>query len=321
MSTGPISGAKNSPVSSSSEEGYTGSNLFYTETFLTLATQQTNITVLADNNILLNPDEVIVQYVSLADLNSVMSYTGTWNPNQGPTGESGYNLPDITVDFTPLLNVADGTGEMGEVFRKTFTGGDVGPSTDPSLPLMRDYSGDASVWPIQTYFTNMSFNYSGTTSLPNSIDESVLNSIPIESITNVNTLPLTCESLKRAVNGENDVFKEKIYIYSDSSQQNQFVRQLFEQAAAAGKIDTTTQVTNFLDGDSITIYVEYEMSKTKKFLIDGVGGDPFKPLGLDINISNGEILESGKKIVMVGWQFVGKIEKPDYPSQAPPSQI
>jgi hypothetical protein len=321
MATGPISGAKNDPVVSSS----TGAaNLFYKDIFSATATQELKITVLGETTTPQTPDEVIVQHVDLATLNIVMSYTGTWSAGQGPTGGSGYQaMPDVTVDFTSLLEVADSENEMGAVFSRIFAGtGAAGCGNDPSHPLMRDYSGDASLWPIQTYFTNATFSYEGKTGSNSGLSAAVLNSIPAEAVTSVDVSQLTCDTLRKVVNGgDSQADQLKKYVDDNVSQQNPHVRQLFEQAAAAGKIGPAG--TQFVDGDSITLYVLYTMTRTKKFLLDdvqvvGVGNAAqFRPLGLTTAIVGGEKLESNPKSVLVAWQFVGKTEKGLPPSQAP----
>ena len=327
MSTGAISGATNIPLGASGATG--AANLFYKDTFSASATQELDITVLGETATPQTPDEVIVQYVDLGDLNDVMSYTGTWSAGQGPTGGAGEQpVPHITVDFTPLLDQAELEHEMGALFRKLFAAGDSGCGTDDSKPLMRDYSGDATLWPIQTYFTNASFDYQGKSGLLTGLSADVLNSIPAEAVTKVEVQDLSCTTLKVAVNGDLDQNKNKEYLSTslDLTKKNDYVRQLFEQAAAAGKIDIGSHGTKFVDGDSITLYVLYTMTRTKKFLLDEVQGEgesgtaaAFKPLGLTTAIVDGETLESNAKQVLVAWQFVGKETKPTFPSQAPPA--
>jgi hypothetical protein len=319
MSTGSVSGADNQPTPA----GPTGSvNLFYKAIFDATGTQQLSITVLGETTEPTVPDEVIVQYVSLADLNSVMSYTGTWSAGQGPTGGAGEQpTPDILVNFTTILAVAAEEGEMDTVFRKKFEAGDAGCGTDDSKPLMRDYSGDQSLWPLQTYFTNATFEYL-TPSTENSIAASALNSIPAEAVTLVEVSDLVCDSLLLAVNGKDGADAEKKYLPAGAAEdKNTSVLQLFEQAAAAGKIDTGSEGTKFIDGDSITLYVRYTMVRTKRFLLDTdvvYGGTAaFTPLGLTTPIDDGEELVSQPVEVLVAWQFVGKDVKQDAPPQTP----
>jgi len=327
MSTGAISGATNVPLGASGATG--AANLFYKDTFSASATQELDITVLGETATPQTPDEVIVQYVDLGDLNGVMSYTGTWSAGQGPTGGAGEQpVPHITVDFTPLLDQAELEHEMGALFRKLFAAGDSGCGTDDSKPLMRDYSGDATLWPIQTYFTNASFDYQGKSGLLTGLSAAVLNSIPAEAVTKVEVQDLSCTTLNVAVNGNLNQNKNKEYLSTsiDLTKKDDYVRQLFEQAAAAGKIDIGSHGTKFVDGDSITLYVLYTMTRTKKFLLDEVQGEgesgtaaAFKPLGLTTAIVDGETLESNPQSVLVAWQFVGKDTKPTFPSQVPPA--
>lgn len=321
--TGPISGATNIPLEATDATG--AANLFYKDTFSASATQELDITVLGETATPQTPDEVIVQYVNLSDLNDVMSYTGTWSAGQGPTGGAGDQpVPHITVDFTPLLTQAELEGEMGALFRKLFAAGDSGCGTDDSKPLMRDYSGDESLWPIQTYFTNATFDYTGKVGSVSGLSATVLNSIPAEAVTKVEVQDLSCQTLHTAVNGNSNQNQTKEYVPTETLKQDAYVRQLFEQAAAAGKIDIGSQGTKFIDGDSITLYVLYTMTRTKKFLLDAVQGagesgtaPAFKPLGLTTAIVDGETLESNPQSVLVAWQFVGKTVKGSAPSQAP----
>ena len=120
--------------------------------------------------------------------------------------------------------------------------------------------------------------------------------------------------------------KEYLSTSLELTKKNDYVRQLFEQAAAAGKIDIGSHGTKFVDGDSITLYVLYTMTRTKKFLLDEVQGagesgtaPAFKPLGLTTAIVDGELLQSNPQSVLVAWQFVGKTVKGSAPSQAPPA--
>jgi hypothetical protein len=161
-------------------------------------------------------------------------------------------------------------------------------------------------------------------SSPNEIPAAALNSIPAESVKNVEVGALAADSLESAVTRDyNTKVWQKAGLLA-SGTKDESALQLFKQADAAGKVDTAVQGTKFVDGDSLTLYVLYTLTRTKKFILDedstpdsSTTTPGFTPLGLSKAIADGELLESEPLHVLIAWQFVGRSSAVVAPSQLP----
>lgn len=238
-------------------------------------------------------DQVIVVDCSVPALNSVLKYTGVWAGNANGVnavdGEQEY--PTCTTDFAALAAAASAGSNVAEMFTALDNSGS-------NTVLFTDDSGDATLWTMQSYFMNPAsypFNYNATST--NNVDAALLNSIPAESVKKVENKSLVVDALSAIV--------------APATSDGINALELFKQADAAGKIPGvapasagTVGSTAFIAGDSITIYVDYTLTKTKTFSLDAASGEAakFTINGETVAIVAEDTL-SASKTVRIGWQF------------------
>jgi len=256
----------------------------------------TDITLLGETEGALNPDQTIQVSVSVAQLNDILKYSSQWTAGYGPTGASGEQpLPNPTVNFHDVA-VSERAVALQNLFKAP------GP-TGSAAPTMTDDAADNTLKTLQNYFVNDSFSWNAQDD-SNTISAANLNAIPAENVTSVDIQAITCESLEDVLPGAAD--NEDVADHPQG--QMDYARDLFEQAVAAGKVPGGG-ITAFVAGDSVTVYVTYNLVKSKTFLLDDEQGSQsvnnvakFKIAGTDIEVPNATVL-SGTATRTIAWQF------------------
>jgi hypothetical protein len=232
-------------------------------------------------------DQVIVVDCTVANLNSVLSYTGNWVSGASANGVNAVDgtqpYPTCEVDFTELAAAASLGSNLALEFGKISTTG--------NFPfLMTDDSGDNTLWKMQSYFTSPDYVFTDNATSTSGVAAALLNGIPGESVKKVEVKNLTVMALSQVVASAATDAEEAL--------------ELFKQADAAGKIPGGGD-TAFVAGDSITFYVDYALSKGKKFILDPEAEATkakFTINGQSVAITDGDELAS-TKTVRIGWQF------------------
>jgi hypothetical protein len=102
-------------------------------------------------------------------------------------------------------------------------------------------------------------------------DDILLNSIPVEAVRSVTNTTLTIiagDRVEALFEDETD-----LEVASGAPPDNSYALQLFAQAVGAGKVSNTSDNDrsvkfNFVEGDSISLFVNYSLSKTRTYLLD-----------------------------------------------------
>jgi hypothetical protein len=307
----------------------------------------------------LTPDEVIVVKVPTSALKDSLVYMNTWTgpvstTTSGVEGVDKVNgseqdypyvifRPKVLVDNAVVANSSTALGRFLIL--------------DPDAKAQYEFeddSGDNSLWTLQSYFANTPFVF--TNPLLAQIPAESVKSV---AVTKISTLPLTAgaNAVQGATNftaaGGNPIIPDYIVGITGAGTApaaNDYALDLFQQADAAGKVaywqvstgasgtsgsTTASPVASeiglkgltssysqvsFVEGDSITIYVTYNMTKTKTFHLDapstmgGPGTAQFKLTAADgsvISVADGVSMESQPASVVVAYQFMAT------PSAAP----
>jgi len=270
--------------------------LYYQHTLDAAASMNTDITLLGESNNAKTPDQTIQVSVSVAQLNDILKYSSQWSAGYGPTGASGEQpLPDPKVNFHDVA-VSTRAVALQNLFKAP------GP-TGSAAPTMTDDANDNTLKTLQNYFVNDSFSWSAQADNA-AISAADLNAIPAENVTSVDIQAITCETLEDVLPGAADDEE----VADHPAGQMDYARDLFEQAVAAGKVPGGGS-TAFVVDDSVTVYVTYNLVKSKTFLLDSVQGDglasnvaKFKIAGTNIEVPNATVL-SGTAARTIAWQF------------------
>jgi hypothetical protein len=333
--------------------GSNSCNLYYQDPNLSAsAAESLDLTLIGQQDSQpLTPDEVIVVKVSPATLGDSLVYRSEWTgPKtttagvEGSDGVNGSAQSYPTVVFRPKVLVEGATSDNNSSSALgRFLALD--PAAKAQYEFMDD-SGDNSLWTLQSYFANTPFVF--TNPLLAQIPAESVKSV---TVTKISTKPLTAGANARlgATNftaaGGNPIMSDYIASSTGSGTEpaaNDYALDLFQQADAAGKVaywqvvtgasGTTGSTTaspassslglgdvaqfsqvKFVEGDSITVYVTYNMIKTKTFHLDapsalgGPGTAQFKLTAADgsvISVSDGVSMESQPASVVVAYQFM-----------------
>jgi Fibronectin type III domain len=122
-------------------------------------------------------------------------------------------------------------------------------------------------------------------------DRNLLSEIPIELVRSVQNVALTIA----AGQSISDLFapQDDAAVTADTTvPADAWALQLFEQAAGAGKVskgaDQSTVLLNFVADDSISLFVDYTLSKTRKYLLEGyTTAAKFNIAGVEIDTTSG----------------------------------
>ena len=257
-------------------------NLYWQLPLSASASNTTTLTVIGQTENPLSPDEVIVAHVPLSHMKESLIFKSNWvAPKDGATVPGSQEYPDVQfnplelVNFQHLENTLSAEGRFLSV----------DPAPTVAAPPFTDDSGDNALWTLQAYFMNSEFTFTNT----------VIGQIPAESVKKVEAGALTSDVLSRTglpdalVPGSNILSAP--YIWAPGAQDSDFALDLFKQADAAGKVRAATvnplggaptsaadassvrgySQVDFKLNDSITIYVTYAMTKTKKVSLDDAG--------------------------------------------------
>jgi hypothetical protein len=215
-----------------------------------------------------------------------------------------------------------------------------------------DDSGDTSLWTLQSYFANEPFTYSDANAATLSqIPAESVKSVEMTKIS-AQSLTSGARAIQGATNfvtSEVAVLDDSIASNTapdaNSPEANDYPLDLFQQADAAGKVaywQVTTTVNgtsgsssatpasnatgipagyslgdfskvSFVAGDSITVYVTYNMTKTKTFKLDGASGADAKyqitgSNGTVVNVANNHSMTSDVRNVVIAYQFMAEAD-------------
>jgi hypothetical protein len=211
--------------------------------------------------------------------------------------------------------------------------------------MFTDDSGDNSLWTLQSYFANEPFTYSDANAA--TLSQIPAESVKSVVMTAISAKPLVT-SAKATLGASNfsalpsavvPNFIKSTTANASSPAQNDYALDLFQQADAAGKVaywynytdsngtvggSSAPTVTSgfglegssadyrqvsFVEGDSITLYVTYNMTKTKSFKLDGASGADAKyqimgSNGTVVNVDNNHSMTSDVRNVVIAYQFM-----------------
>lgn len=269
--------------------------LYYEHTFAAQAALDTEITLLGETETSQTPDQTIQVSVSVAELNSILTYSDQWTPGTGPGAASGEQpLPAPKVNFHDVA-----LSLRSLALQDAFT---APGAAGVAMPTMTDDSGDNTLKTLQNYFVNDTFSWSAYSDGAEHVAATDLNAIPVENVTKVLIKNVSCDPLVDILPGASGSGSAVEDV--DMNTGMDYARDLFEQAVAAGKVPGGGS-TAFTEGDSITVYVSYTLTKSKTFLLDSVQGSgvaKFKIAGTDIEVPNATTL-SGTEVRTIAWQF------------------
>lgn len=252
--------------------------LHYKDTFAGAASQTTIVTLAGETAVgPLSPDLTIG--VS-ANLSGLVSYSGAYSSS---TIDSVLvtTYPTVAIDHTVLTSHA--AAQDLEFL-------------DKDLDLMT--AANSSVSTLQGLFKTLDWTYV----------TQVFGELPVEAVTNVVFGTITATTLV-------DCLADTASVGGfSSSVQGSAPVNLFEQCLAAGKISSTTlsDVNSsgsaaFSTGDTVSIYVTYSLTKTRKFIPDSdvsSGGSAKFTLGGVTITGDGQEQESEVYERIVRWKFI-----------------
>jgi hypothetical protein len=329
-------------------------NLYYQDPNLSAsAAEALDLTLIGQQDVQpLTPDEVIVVKVPAAKLADSLVYETQWTGPitttagfQGSNAVNGSAQAYPNVVFRPKVLVDGALVGGGSTALGRFLELDKDAKAEYKFT---DDSGDNSLWTLQSYFANTPFVF--TNPLLAQIPAESVKSV---TVTKISTLPLTAgaKATQGATNfsTSTDPAIMADYIASTTGAGKNpavgdYALDLFQQADAAGKVaywqvstgasgttgsstaaaaEESTGLSNvadyskvsFVSGDSITLYVTYNMTKTKTFHLDapsamgGPGTAQFKLTAADgtvINVEDGVSMESDPASVVVAYQFMAE---------------
>ena len=213
-----------------------------------------------------------------------------------------------------------------------------------------DDSGDNSLWTLQSYFANEPFTYSDANAATLSqIPAESVKSVDMTAIT-AQPLTIDARATQGATNFSAaittvlpDAIPSTTAASASAPAAGDFALDLFQQADAAGKVAYWEVTTNangttgastaataesdlglpngavladyskvsFVAGDSVTVYVTYNMTKTKSFKLDGASGADAKyqitgSNGSVVNVANNHSMTSDVRSVVIAYQFMAE---------------
>jgi hypothetical protein len=303
----------------------------------------------------LTPDEVIVVKVSAADLGDALVYKSDWvGPKTTTAGVEGSNAvygsnqsyPQVVFRPKVLVDgalVGGGSTALGRFLK-------LDPSAKSEYKFSDD-SGDNSLWTLQSYFANTPFVFTNPllAQIPaesvKSVTVTKLATKPLTAGTRATEGATNFTAAAGTIIGD---YIARTTLEEDAAvgpEAGDYALDLFQQADAAGKVaywqvatgatgtsgsTTATPASSslglagqtasyskvkFVSGDSITLYVTYNMTKTKTFHLDvpstmgGPGTAQYKLTAADgtvINVSDGVQMESSPASVVVAYQFMAE---------------
>ena len=251
-------------------------NIVYHAPFNGTAANLTTLTVLGETAIGVAADQEIVVNVPLSALKECITWDSAWTrPANGIVNSS--NPPEVTFALSKLsaAMVADGDGNTAE---DRFT------ATYASYSAEFDDDGNNKRTPIQRYLAD---------ALPQV--GSKIETIPFEAISKVDVSAMAVTKLSDLSDPDSSVLMD-----SD-------VMNLFEQALAAGALGTEADngskgyFDNFVVGDSVTIYLNYSVTRTTKLEVDSnVSTNPTTAGLPKFTLADGTVVDTANPIEEVG---------------------
>ncbi len=258
--------------------------LHYQETFTGVASQTTDIVLAGQvNNAPVSADYTI--QVS-ADLSGLLTYSGAYTSGDIVTGQAT-TYPAVTVDSTKLSAAPD-LVTTDTLFRNKDAEG---------LFLT---GANNITYHLQGLFKTLTWVYD-----PPAFEEGTT---PVEAVINVSFGTLTATTFAEAISAGT-------WTYAGGADASNAAVNLFEQCLAAGKISgaTLNSVNDggaavFADGDSVSVYVTYTLTKTRSYTVDpdhSGSGDQVSITVGNVTISDTTAAtESAVVEKTVRWKFV-----------------
>ena len=319
------------------------------------ATEAIDLTLIGQQDVQpLTPDEVIVVKVSPYALGDSLVYASQWTGPitttagvQGSDAVNGSAQSYPQVVFRPKVLVDNALVAS----QSTALGRFLALDTDAKAEYkFTDDSGDNSLWTLQSYFANTPFVFTNPllAQIPaesvKSVTVSKLSTAPL-TVGNNAKLGATNFTASEAASNIMPDYVSSTTGFGATPAANDYALDLFQQADAAGKVaywqvatgaagtsGSTTAVpasageglgnavgafsqVKFVAGDSITVYVTYNMIKTKEFHLDapsalgGPGTAKYTLTAADgsvINVEDGVQMESSPASVVIAYQFMAE---------------
>ncbi len=224
----------------------------YNNAWAANVTQQTDITVLGENFTpgSIDADKLITVKVSVPELKQCLGYESNWNP-LATDAEGEQPLPDV------VLRLAAAVGAKldlvhADLMSKTGLAANSRTFKDDANA---DISSFARVFLQEVQFTGSVFD----------------TSIPKVAIRSIDEQPAVATAISQILGNVTTVENQ-------SSAVVVALHSLFEQAVAANRIKTEGAVditgvsgfksAAFVEGDSLTVYIDYSFIKTRSYTVD-----------------------------------------------------
>lgn len=259
------------------------SHLHFQETFTGTASQTTDIVLAGESsNAPMAPDHTLEVGCNLT---GVVSYSGAYVAANYAVGQPAASYPTVTIDIDKLKLAAS---PIDTVFRDKDSA-DMMPAPNAAAPS------------LQGVFRNETWSFN-TTLCPISAAN------PLEAVLSVTYGAITATTFDAAVAGGS---------WGPSNVSNNPAVNLFEQCLAAGKLTGATLsdadgsgAATFANGDSINIYVEYTLTKTRSYTADSdvspavTGGNATITVG-GVTVGATPVEEVAASVVKrICWKFV-----------------
>jgi hypothetical protein len=243
------------------------STLQYQSVFEENVTQQTDIKLAGETNERpVVPDATIIVSVTLPQLNSALTWVGNYVDEDVALARAEA-FPNVTFDLTSLMSTAQGPGisaDFSDVTKDKLTGD------------------NSDVDTLQGKFKKILNNFTGITAWTPA-------NIPLEAVLKVVNNPLAGNTLAQTLVSP-----------AASSSGGSHPVNLYEQAVAANK--TKDGGADFAPGDSISVYVQYNLAKTRAYTLDVADGTSASHLIAGMNVV--EDTESASETFIYEVKFV-----------------
>ena len=243
------------------------SSLKYQGVFEESVTQQTDILLAGETNAQpVTPDAVITVSVLLAELNSALTWTGNYvNGDRTLAREEAF--PNVTFNLASLMAGAEGPGISADF-------------SDVTKDKLSGVNSDIDT--LQGKFKKIVTGFTGITAWTPA-------NIPLEAVIKVVNNPMTGNTLAQTLVSP-----------AASSTAGSHPVNLYEQAVAADK--TKDGGADFAVGDSISVYIQYTLAKTRSYELDALQGTDASALIAGMNVV--EDTESADETLVYEVKFV-----------------
>jgi len=238
------------------------SALYYQSVFDETISQQTDIKLAGEtDDAPVTATDTITLSVSVEQLNSALTWTGNYTAEDRVTARAEA-FPEVTFDLHGL-----------------FAGSTDGPTVSADFSdVTKDKLGGANfeVDTLQGKFKKITSDFTG-------ISAWVPANIPLEAVVKVVNNPFVGSTLA-----------DTLLSPGASSAAGSHPVTLYEQAVAADK--TKDGGADFAPGDSISVYVRYNLEKTRAYTLDGIDGTAGRYLIAGMAVGAGSESASVEKI-------------------------